>query len=195
MCAQGCKCREKLSCEVYLSTGSDPSARLKKTSFEVYGEVIDAVVTDGATRDEGTQRADYLSHKKWSTWLRCRHVDHTNTCVTRCVLLRDTPLNPRCVSVCLCLSLSVCLCLSLSVSVCLCLSLSVSVCLCLPLSACLFVYSSVCLCVCVSVCLCVCVCSRDLMSVRCGAVLVRECCTLSMCTSLFTDGWSDHALS
>ena len=42
--------------------------------------------------------------KKWSTWLRCRHVDHVNTCVTRCALLCDAPLAPRCVHVSECLS-------------------------------------------------------------------------------------------
>ena len=51
--------------------------------------------------------------------------------------------------------------------------------------------------------------ARAHLSVWCGAALVRECCTLSMCTSLVTDGacrvhdhrrvplpnGSDHALS
>ena len=41
--------------------------------------------------------------KKWSTWLRCRHVDHMNTRVTRCALLCDAPLAPRCVHVTECL--------------------------------------------------------------------------------------------
>ena len=34
-----------------------------------------------------------------STWLRCRHVDQVNTCVSRCVLLCGTALVPRCMNV------------------------------------------------------------------------------------------------
>ena len=47
------------------------------------------------------------------------------------------------------------------------------------------------LCSAVRHCACSALCSRVLMSVRCGAVLVRECCTLSMCTSLLRTGHAE----
>ena len=40
-------------------------------------------------------------------------------------------------------------------------------------------------------CACSALCSRVLLSVWCGAALVRECCTLSMCPSLFRTGHAE----
>ena len=73
--------------------GNEASARAKKRSVEAWGE---GIVSAERARECGV--AKHLAttqRRERSTWLRCRHVDQVNTCVTRCVLLCGTALVPR----------------------------------------------------------------------------------------------------
>ena len=92
-------------------SGNAASARPMKTSFVVYGEVIDAAVGTVAGM-RGRKSCNY-SHERGRTWLRCRHVRHVNTCgrLLRCAAGHCSC--PRSLYVCM----YVCMCSLCTVSV------------------------------------------------------------------------------